>query len=83
MLSGIGSTGNWGQEGKERFGLQRLTFNGKVPFEILAARIKAKIEAIEADDMSTGTGRPETRGEAVKEDVDRRRRQLRVVNGGA
>ena len=33
--------------------------------------------------MSTGTGRPETRGEAVKEDVDRRRRQLRVVNGGA
>lgn len=48
-----------------------------------AARIKAKIEAIEADDMSTGTERPETRGEAVKEDVDRRRSQLRVVNGGA
>ena len=44
---------------------------------------RKQIEAIEADDMSTGTERPETRGEAVKEDVDRRRRQLRVVNGGA
>jgi cytochrome c len=31
----IGSTGNWGQEGRSRFGLQRVTFGGKVPFEIL------------------------------------------------
>lgn len=48
-----------------------------------AARIKAKITEIEADDMSVGTGHADTRGDAVKEDVDRRRRQLRVVNGGA
>jgi cytochrome c len=37
-VGGIGSTGNWGQEGKERFGLQRLRYNGKVPFEPLAMR---------------------------------------------
>ncbi len=37
-IGGIGSTGNWGQEGKERFGLQRLRFNGKSTFEPLAIR---------------------------------------------
>jgi len=37
-VGGIGSTGNWGQEGKERFGLQRLSPNGAVPFEPLAVR---------------------------------------------
>jgi cytochrome c len=37
-VGGIGSTGNWGQEGKERFGLQRLAFNGKTTFEMLAVR---------------------------------------------
>lgn len=37
-VGGIGSTGNWGQEGKERFGLQRLSFNRRVPFEPLAIR---------------------------------------------
>lgn len=37
-VGGIGSTGNWGQEGKERFGLQRLAYNGKTTFEILAVR---------------------------------------------
>ena len=35
---GIGSTGDWGQAGKQRFGLQKLSFNGKVPFEMLAVR---------------------------------------------
>lgn len=34
-VGGIGSTGNWGQEGKERYGLQRLAYNGKVTFEML------------------------------------------------
>lgn len=41
FVGGIGSTGNWGQEGKERFGLQRLTWNGKPCFEILAMRAKS------------------------------------------
>ncbi|MGE0000779.1 MAG: family 16 glycoside hydrolase [Fimbriimonadaceae bacterium] len=37
-VGGVGSTGNWGQEGKERFGLQRLAWNGKAAFDILAVR---------------------------------------------
>lgn len=37
-VGGIGSTGNWGQEGKERFGLQRLAYNNKPTFEMLAVR---------------------------------------------
>jgi len=37
-VGGIGSTGNWGQEGKERFGLQKLTYTGKPTFEMLAVR---------------------------------------------
>ncbi len=37
-VGGIGSTGNWGQEGKERFGLQRLAYNGKTAFEMVAVR---------------------------------------------
>lgn len=40
-VGGIGSTGNWGQDGKSRFGLQRLKFNGLVPFEPLALRAKS------------------------------------------
>ncbi len=39
-VGGIGSTGNWGQEGKRRFGLQRLKYNGKPAFEMLAVRAK-------------------------------------------
>lgn len=37
----IGSSGNWGQEGKARFGLQKLTFNGTPSFEMLAVRAKS------------------------------------------
>lgn len=40
-VGGIGSTGNWGQEGKHRFGLQRLSFDGNVPFEPLALHAKS------------------------------------------
>ena len=40
-VGGIGSTGNWGQEGKARYGLQRLTFNGTPAFEMLAVRSKS------------------------------------------
>ncbi len=37
-VGGIGSTGNWGQEGKQRYGLQRMRWNGKSTFEMLAVR---------------------------------------------
>jgi cytochrome c len=33
---GIGSTGDWGQEGKHKYGLDRAQYNGRVPFEILS-----------------------------------------------
>ena len=39
-IGGIGNGGNWGQAGKEWFGLQRLKYNGKTTFEMLAIRIK-------------------------------------------
>ena len=37
-VGGVGSTGNWGQEGKLRFGLQRLAYEGPAPFELLNVR---------------------------------------------
>lgn len=40
-VGGIGSTGNWGQQGKAKFGLEKLVFNGNVPFEPLAVRAYA------------------------------------------
>jgi len=40
-VGGIGSTGNWGQTGKERFGLQRLRYTGAPAFEILAVRARS------------------------------------------
>ena len=49
-VGGIGSTGNWGQEGKERYGLQRLAYNGKMTFEmlkVLPAQNGAEIEFTE------------------------------------
>ncbi|MFD7500082.1 family 16 glycoside hydrolase [Streptomyces sp. NPDC059850] len=35
---GLGADGNWGQEGKLRFGLQKLTPNGKSAFDIKTMR---------------------------------------------
>ncbi|MFE7398049.1 family 16 glycoside hydrolase [Streptomyces sp. NPDC057557] len=35
---GLGADGNWGQEGKLRFGLQKLTPNGKTVFDIRTMR---------------------------------------------
>lgn len=37
----IGNPGNWGQQGKKWFGLQRLTYNNKPVFEMLAVRAKS------------------------------------------
>ncbi|MBA3725297.1 MAG: DUF1080 domain-containing protein [Armatimonadetes bacterium] len=60
-VGGIGSTGNWGQEGKKRYGLQRLAYNGKSAFEMLAVRAKANGMEIELTQplmpgMGEGTG---------------------------
>ena len=40
-VGGIGGPGNWGQEGKQRFGLQRLAFRGPAPFDLLAVRARS------------------------------------------
>ncbi|MBL8862842.1 MAG: DUF1080 domain-containing protein [Planctomycetes bacterium] len=37
---GIGSTGNWGQEGKLKFGLQRIAWKGGQVFDLLAVRAR-------------------------------------------
>lgn len=39
-VGGVGMNGNWAHLGHQ-FGLQKLMFNGKVPFEILAMRAQA------------------------------------------
>ncbi len=57
-VGGIGSTGNWGQEGKERFGLQRLTYNAKTTFEMLAVRPMANGAEIEFTEPLKDNGLP-------------------------
>lgn len=50
-VGGIGSSGNWGQQGKLHYGLQRLHYNGDGAFEMLAVRAKSngiEIEFTEA-----------------------------------
>ncbi|HMQ06324.1 MAG TPA: DUF1080 domain-containing protein [Saprospiraceae bacterium] len=46
-VGGIGSSGNWGHSGKLHFGLQRLKYNGKNTFEMLA--VKARSNGIEIE----------------------------------
>lgn len=56
-VGGIGSTGNWGQEGKRRFGLQRLKYNKKSAFEMLAVRAKSDGFEIElTEPLAPGLG---------------------------
>ncbi len=56
-VGGIGSTGNWGQEGKERYGLQKIKFNGKSTFEMLAVRAKTNGFEIEfTEPLAPGNG---------------------------
>ncbi|MBS1728304.1 MAG: DUF1080 domain-containing protein [Armatimonadetes bacterium] len=57
-VGGIGSTGNWGQEGKERYGLQRLTYNGKTTFEMLAVRPAKNGAEIELTEPLLDNGLP-------------------------
>lgn len=46
-VGGIGSTGNWGHEGKLHYGLQRLKYNGEPAFEMLAVR--AQVNGFEVE----------------------------------
>lgn len=46
-VGGIGNPGNWGQTGKLKYGLQRLAFNNKSTFEMLAVRAKSNGMEIE------------------------------------
>lgn len=46
-VGGVGSTGNWQQNGKLWYGLQRLKYNEKPAFEMLAIRAKSNGVEIE------------------------------------
>ncbi|MEM9545556.1 MAG: family 16 glycoside hydrolase [Bacteroidota bacterium] len=56
-VGGIGSSGNWGQNKKLWYGLQRLSYNGNTAFEMLAVRAKSngmEIEFTEALEPGDG-----------------------------
>lgn len=54
---GVGSTGNWAHYGKLSYGLQRLTFNNKITFEMLAVRARASGLEIEfTEPLKEGVG---------------------------
>lgn len=56
-LGGIGSSGNWGQTGKLWYGLQRLKYNEKSTFEMLAVRAKTNGLEIElTEPLAIGQG---------------------------
>ncbi|MCB0706658.1 MAG: DUF1080 domain-containing protein [Saprospiraceae bacterium] len=56
-IGGIGSTGNWRQNGKLWYGLQRLKYNDKSTFEMLAVRAKSDGMEIEfTEPLPVGVG---------------------------
>jgi cytochrome c len=56
-VGGIGNPGNWGQSGKLHHGLQRLVFNNKPTFEMLAVRAKSNGMEIEfTEPLQDGDG---------------------------
>ena len=56
-IGGVGSTGNWGHSGKLSYGLQKLTFNNKIAFEMLAVRAKSNGVEIEfTEPLKEGVG---------------------------
>ena len=56
-VGGIGSTGNWAQTGKKWYGLQRLKYNDKPTFEMLAVRAKSNGVEIEfTEPLQEGDG---------------------------
>ncbi|MCZ2102130.1 MAG: DUF1080 domain-containing protein [Chitinophagales bacterium] len=56
-IGGIGNPGNWGQSGKQYYGLQRLVFNQRSTFEMLAVRAKSNGMEIEfTEPLEPGDG---------------------------
>jgi cytochrome c len=56
-IGGVGSTGNWGHNGKLSYGLQKLTYNKAVAFEMLAVRAKPNGVEIEfTEPLKEGAG---------------------------
>lgn len=56
-IGGIGNPGNWGQSGKQYYGLQRLVYNNKSTFEMLAVRAKTNGMEIEfTEPLEAGDG---------------------------
>ncbi|GAA4425458.1 hypothetical protein GCM10023188_06420 [Pontibacter saemangeumensis] len=56
-IGGVGSTGNWQHYGKLGYGLQKLTYNDKVAFEMLAVRAKPTgIEIEFTEPLKAGVG---------------------------
>jgi cytochrome c len=56
-IGGIGSTGNWGHYGKLQYGLQRITYNNKTAFEMLAVRaLPDGIEIEFTEPLKTSSG---------------------------
>ncbi|MGV3639622.1 MAG: PA14 domain-containing protein, partial [Adhaeribacter sp.] len=56
-VGGVGSTGNWGHMGKLSYGLQKLTFNNAVAFEMLAVRARPNGVEIEfTEPLKAGSG---------------------------
>lgn len=56
-IGGVGAGGNWGDDGKLWYGLQKLTYNNKSTFEMLAMRAKHngfEIEFTEPLDVKIG-----------------------------
>ncbi len=56
-VGGIGNPGNWGDYGKNWFGLQRLAYNGASAFEMLAVRARSNGLEIEfTEPLRAGDG---------------------------
>jgi cytochrome c len=58
-LGGIGGPGDWGQPGKLWYGLERLAYNGRATFELLAVRARANgIEIELSEPLAAGAVAP-------------------------
>lgn len=56
-VGGVGSNGNWSQTGKKWYGLEKIKYNEKITFEILAVRAKANGMEIEfTEPLASNTG---------------------------
>jgi cytochrome c len=56
-VGGVGATGNWGQDGKLKYGLQRIAWRGGSVFDVLALRAKTRGFEVEfTEPLAEGTG---------------------------